>query len=100
MCRVRQKLDTSNCGYMTSPKAWWADVRTRPDGRYVEKKQASERPVDLGLLRPDVPPAVERQVRALVVAHVELLGASDALLLVEHHLRPLRHPAGRPWDGE
>src|SRR5206468_939811 len=59
-----------------------------------------QRPRDLGLERAAVAALIERHVRPLVVADVELLRARDLLLLVEQHLGPLRHPARRARDGE
>src|SRR5207247_8827186 len=60
----------------------------------------SQRPADLGLERPTLPTVVEGHVLSRVVAEIYLLRARDLLLVVEHELGPLGHPARRTRDGE
>jgi len=43
---------------------------------------------------------IERNVRALIVAHINLAGASDLLFGIEQHLFPLRDPAAGARDSE
>src|SRR5579875_2871675 len=59
-----------------------------------------ERAADLRLECPAVEPLFDGDVRPRVVADVDLPRARDALLLVEEHLRPLRHPARGAGDRE
>ena len=45
-------------------------------------------------------PLIHRYIRPFIFADIDLPGAGDFLVGVLEHLRPLRQPAGRTWDGE
>src|SRR5207244_681020 len=88
---VAPALPAATCGARGSPSVPFSrPVPTRD----VSRVGLLERPRRHRVLsRPALGPPVERHVVAFVVAEVELLGTRDLLLLVEHELRPLRHPA-------
>src|SRR5690242_285227 len=69
------------------PPVPWSHPRAAPSPEAAPAdrpaRDALQRPGDLGLERAAVAALIERHVRPLVVADVELLRARDLLLLVE-----------------